>query len=334
MRKRRMNNLFRFTSIILVAGVLTGCPFLEGDEGDSGPTGAAGPTGSDGGPGPAGSPGASGPAGPAGPAGAPGATGPTGPAGSPDTADQVRDKFFTGTSCVGNDTLDVMVKVGPLCVDKFEASVWDSPFDTALMQFGTAGDDYPCADGANNCTGANAIHARSISGATPSRFITWFQAQQACALSNKRLLTNAEWQMAAAGTPDPGTDDGATNCSINTFPAPTIVATGSRSGCISNWGVNDMVGNAAEWVADWIQGPDGNGVSGAWNPHGASASNATYGFDLLEGFNEGSLSATRFPGALFRGGNFSDGLNAGVFAASALRAPSFSSTNIGFRCAR
>jgi len=50
----------------------------------------------------------------------------------------------------------------------------------------------------------------------PSGCITWFQANQACLLSGKRLLTNREWQGAAASTPDPGTDNGTTDCNIST----------------------------------------------------------------------------------------------------------------------
>ena len=89
----------------------------------------------------------------------------------------------------------------------------------------------------------------SIPGVQPSACITWFQANQACLLSGKRLLTNGEWQGAAAGTPDPGTDNGTTDCNIAAAGHP--VNTGSRSSCKSAWGVFDMVGNVDEWVADW-----------------------------------------------------------------------------------
>ena len=78
-------------------------------------------------------------------------------------------------------------------------------------QLGTSGDDYaPCADSGQNCT--DDIYAVSLPGVTPSAFITWFQAQQACTNAGKRLPTNAEWQAAVAGTPDPGPDDGTTDC--------------------------------------------------------------------------------------------------------------------------
>jgi formylglycine-generating enzyme required for sulfatase activity len=68
-------------------------------------------------------------------------------------------------------------------------------------RLGVGGDDYaPCTDDGQNCAGD--IYAVSCRG-DPSRNITWFQAQEACASSGKRLPTSAEWQVGADGTPDP-----------------------------------------------------------------------------------------------------------------------------------
>lgn len=68
-------------------------------------------------------------------------------------------------------------------------------------QLGTASDNYtPCTDNGQNCS--NDIYAVSLAGETPSSRITWFQAQQACKNSQKRLPSNAEWQAAVAGSPD------------------------------------------------------------------------------------------------------------------------------------
>ena len=75
------------------------------------------------------------------------------------------------------------------------------------------------------------VYAVSIAGVFPAR-ATWFQADQACALAGKRLPTSYEWQVATAGTPDPGdTDDDATTCATH-----RQVVTGSRSACLSAWG--------------------------------------------------------------------------------------------------
>jgi hypothetical protein len=281
-----------------------------------GPQGPAGPTGPQGQAGSIGSQGPQGTTGPQGP------QGPQGPAGSPDTADQVRGKFFSGTSCTDpNNPNDILVKVGPICIDKYEASVW-SNFDGTGTQRGATADDYG-AGFPDNGNWSAPLYAVSKAGVIPSRFITWFQAQQACALSGKRLLTNAEWQMAAAGTPDSAT------CTTG-----VLANTGANTGCVSNWGVQDMVGNLWEWVADWMQGADGNGAPGAWNPHAAGTSSAAYGSDLIFGINEAFPPTDRFPAALLRGGHWFNGTNAGVFALSAIDGPSHSFSDIGFRCAR
>jgi formylglycine-generating enzyme required for sulfatase activity len=149
----------------------------------------------------------------------------------------------------------------------------------------------------------------------PSASTTWFQAQQAAGNSGKRLLTNAEWQMAAAGTPDPGTDNGATDCNIgSTFD---VADTGSRSNCKSRFGAFDMVGNLWEWVADWV-------------PLATDCVTSLFADDIncLAG-----ASTTAGPGALIRGGSFNGGSGAGVFAVGDLE-PSFAVSIFGFRAAR
>lgn len=123
---------------------------------------------------------------------------------------------------------------GAGCMDKYEASVWRVPNPrtanrklVAKIQQGKAtvallmasgaislpsrvSGYAPCADNGQNC--ADDIYAVSLPGVMPSAAITWFQAQQACTNSGKRLPSNAEWQAAVAGTPDPGPDNGTTDC--------------------------------------------------------------------------------------------------------------------------
>jgi len=257
-----------------------------------------------------------------------------------DIADLLAGK--NGVTCEGNDSNDIMVRVGPLCVDKYEASVWTTSDGSASgAQYGDGGDNYPCADTGNDCTAGTTIYARSEEGINPSANISWFQAQQACAASGKRLLTNAEWQMAAAGTPDPGSagSDTANECNTN---SSGIVATGTSAGgtneCVSNYGAFDMVGNVHEWVADWIQGADVD-ANGQSNNDGNGAG-ASYGDDTMGGTtpaNNQGTGATNMPAAVIRGGRWAaggSGIQAGVFAFSARYAPSVSDPDIGFRCAR
>src|SRR5262249_44720778 len=169
------------------------------------------------------------------------------------------------------------------------------------------------------------FYAVSVAGVQPSRCITWFQANQACLLSEKRLLTNREWQGAAAGTPDPGVaDDGSTTCAtINSV----IANTGSRSSCKSAWGAFDMIGNVDEWVGDWAD----RSVSCTNWPASLGSDFSCVGGPGDPGGQSGTLS---LPGAFLRGGSSLDGTEAGVFAINSGGDPSQRSDVIGFRCAR
>lgn len=225
------------------------------------------------------------------------------------------------TSCQGNSASDVMVKVGPLCVDKYEASVWSGADGSGTAYGVFAGQTaYPGSFPANGNWTAP-LYAVSKAGVLPSTSLTWFQAQQACALSGKRLLTNAEWQMAAAGTPDN------TNCNVDTG---AVANTGANVSCVSNYQVNDMVGNVREWVGDWMQGD-----TNPWAPS-TGTTNAAYGSDGMNGTNTATWQGggQNFPAAIFRGGRYYSGAGAGVFALDVSRAPSDLLIDLGFRCAR
>lgn len=232
------------------------------------------------------------------------------------------------------------VLAGPLCMDAYEATVWRVPNATTTnaflvrkiqlgrasrsdltasgaTQLGAGIDDYaPCAVNGQNCAGD--IFAVSLPSEIPSAFATWFQAQEACANAGKRLPTSAEWQMGANGTPDPGTDNGTTDCTISS-DGPS--RTGERASCVSARGAFDMVGSLTEWVADWVPAPS---VCPGW---------ASFSDDAM--CLAGASTTSNSPGALVRGGAFAavGGPFAGPFAIMA--APPFrSSILIGFRCVR
>jgi formylglycine-generating enzyme required for sulfatase activity len=213
---------------------------------------------------------------------------------------------------------DVMVRVGSVCIDRYEASIWDARVGGKQI---TVDVPIPCSPNGQDCEGK--IFARSVPGVRPRARITWFQAQQALANSGKRLPSNAEWQMAAAGTPD------GPPCNVNSV-RPT--STRERPGCISAHGVYDMVGNYWEWVADWV--PRSTGCSpfdthtGNW-PDGFGGDEQCLGGAATEGA----------PGALVRGGSFATGAepfdfgSAGPFAIRGVSEPYFVD-GVGFRGAR
>jgi formylglycine-generating enzyme required for sulfatase activity len=220
-----------------------------------------------------------------------------------------------------------MAPLAGVCIDQFEASVWVIP--SALVakalqgkltaaaltaggavQVGAAGDDYPafCPDTGNGCR--NQMHALSLRGVAPSRFITWFQAAAACANAGKRLPTNAEWQVAAFATPDDA------SCVVD---APEPGPTGTQT-CISEWGVYDMVGNVWELVADLV-------------PTAALCTDPIFPGTEDRNCTRNVTATEPTPGAVLRGGAYNLEQESGVFAMVWQGASQTSSNNIGFRCA-
>ena len=232
---------------------------------------------------------------------------------------------------------------GTVCMDKYEASVWRVPNPTTAnkslvskiqqgkataadlakggaTQLGLVSGDYaPCARSGQNCV--NDIYAVSLSGVIPSALATWFQAQQACTNAGKRLPSNAEWQAAVAGTPDPGPDNTTTDCNTENIFF-TAVNTGSRTSCVSARGAFDMVGNLDEWVADWV--PQST-ACGTWS----AGVSPTGDLQCLAG-----AATTGEPAALLRGGSFFNDSVAGPLEVSGSVPLSFVRNFVGFRCAR
>jgi hypothetical protein len=270
------------------------------------------------------------------------------------------------------------VRVGPACIDRWEASVWRIPStDPKLLksiQQGKvtladlqarsatqvsampAGSCLDVTYGAGFPTTGNwtePLYAVSVPGVHPSTCITWFQAEQACRLSGKRLITNQEWQAAAQGTPDPGdADDQTTTCATR---SETIgVLTGSRPACVSAWGAHDMVGNAWEWTADWlpvatlcVNWPDGLGIDRDFlciGQAGGGVTPPTPTVSRIRGRPLGRRTGFRrveetsvvpgVPGGIIRGGNFGIGATGGVFAIYGGIPVYTESRSTGFRCAR
>jgi hypothetical protein len=238
------------------------------------------------------------------------------------------EKLVVGGACSPD-----MVKSGPTCIDKYEASLWWTQ-DASLIekirlgtvtkadltlpraaQLGLQTADlaaFGCPDTGNDA-GCKDVYAVSIPGVLPARFVSWFQATAAARNAGKRLPTNAEWQAAALGTP--------AGQPCNTFNS-AFVATGTRTGCISHVGAFDMFGNLFEWVADWVPRSTTCGSWGSFSPNSQCLAGA---------------DTTGAPGALLRGGfeAFLGGNTAGVFSVGGSFSPSFGGlATVGFRGTR
>jgi hypothetical protein len=250
------------------------------------------------------------------------------------------------------------VRAGTVCIDTYEASLWQikpTPPATALTnqqkqvidriragtvtmadlnqagatQLGIAFMDLVNAGCPATGNGCKDVYAVSIQGVLPGSFMTWFQALAAARNSFKRLPTNAEWQAAALGTPDPGSDDQTADCNTTTN---SLSLTGARSRCVSDVGAFDMVGNVWEWVSDAI--PRSQEAVGQRCGDAATSWPSQFGGDgqcLIGAATSGE------PGALARGGEaFAPSAPTfdGVFSATGLNGPTTGGIEYGFRCVR
>ncbi len=157
------------------------------------------------------------------------------------------------------------------CIDR-----WEGVCDEVLAEGGTQPwSPYQAVDDVD-------VVARSEGGVVPQGYISGDQAAAACAAAGKRLCTSEEWLLACQGpqvltwpygaSAQPGVcnDDYPSHPVIDYFGTSdtwvwtyesmndpginqmdgTVAPTGEHSGCVSAFGVFDLVGNLHEWVED------------------------------------------------------------------------------------
>jgi len=159
-----------------------------------------------------------------------------------------------------------MTPAGAICVDRYEAVLFELPADTAWSPFQNPG--------------MHRVRAASIEGVTPQAYISGRQAGAACTEAGKRICTDAEWLRACRGantqTYPYGTarqvgvcnDHRAMHPAIELFGTSadwiwselgnacidqlpnSLAPTGSFTGCVTAEGVFDLMGNLHEWTAD------------------------------------------------------------------------------------
>ena len=233
---------------------------------------------------------------------------------------------------------DQVVRVGDFWIDRYELLLVDSVYwsdgkcdlsKTSGAKYGTVSPfTYPPGfPRTGNWTNASQrLYACSVVGQMPSRDLSWFQADQACAAAGRHLCTNEEWQTAAAGTAKG-------NCNTKS----KVVGKTGLSSCTSSWGAEDMVGNVSEYVASWIPAGMVWMTKDEEPPRHPWPSSYAKGEDVTKNINSrvetepfkwksGMLSTPR------RGGDMDDGSSAGVYAMDMSKGPAYHSSSTGARC--
>jgi sulfatase modifying factor 1 len=185
-------------------------------------------------------------------------------------ADSPRDARVTTAHCQDGMALIAAPGATPYCIDRWEASLVEvtdggveQPFPFFQMPKGKR------------------VRAVSREGVVPQGYASQLDASAACAAAAKRLCTEAEWVRACKGpkgTTFPygnerragACNDHGTNAMLRMPPSlramtminmnhpallqmtGTVAPSGAHVECTNEYGVNDMMGNLHEWIADGI----------------------------------------------------------------------------------
>lgn len=176
--------------------------------------------------------------------------------------------------------------------------------------------------------GSPTCKASSAPNIEPWKFVTYTEAKQLCARANKRLPTNEEWYKVALGQTE------ASVCFSNTTLRPT-----GASGCVTNTGVHDVVGNVWEWMEDTVTGGmykdrslPNSGYVTLVDSDGVVLTTDTAP-DPRFGEDYAWVNPVGVQG-IIRGGFYGSEDDGGVFSQNLAVPLSFSAVGVGFRCVR
>lgn len=234
----------------------------------------------------------------------------------------------------------VRVGVGPTAfwVDRYEASANTARDASGAWLFESDTEPPGFPHNGQGGTPPYVFSAARPAGTQPARWITWFQALEACAANGKALPTGSQWLRAARGTPDPG------GCQVSSSDARNA---GGGAECQSAWGAQDMIGNVWEWTSEWaanvgvqrtlpaVDAGAGTTIGGVQANYDLRPWPSDYRSDSTWNISStvsGPGTTTGLPAAFARGGYWANGSGAGVFAMNLDLAPSTTSSAVGFRC--
>jgi formylglycine-generating enzyme len=208
-----------------------------------------------------------------------------------------------GCFMMGSNNYDDEKPIHQQC---FDAPFWINKYEVTNEQF-------------ERLNGQAAQSSRWPDVGRPRKQITWFEAQDFCALREAHLPTEREWEYAARG-PDNleypwGSEWEDGNRVVWEGNANNQTAdVGSHPEGLSWVGAQDMAGNVWEWVSSWYK---------------------PYPYDAVDGREANVLNDTNVLYRVLRGGSWLND-NPGLFRAATrnLRTPDYGVSDIGFRCVR
>jgi sulfatase modifying factor 1 len=154
------------------------------------------------------------------------------------------------------------------CLERHKGSAACNVFAGEVLCEGTVREGRFCID---------QLEYPNVAGTKPAVLVSYPEARHACDVEGKRLCSVDEWQFACEGEPILPLPEGLRRdggCNVDAPDPPPLfgalhtpselakelmrvdgrVPAGSRTACVSSFGVGDMAGNVAEWTENPLGG--------------------------------------------------------------------------------
>jgi serine/threonine-protein kinase len=190
------------------------------------------------------------------------------------------DSSNSAETCYSDEQPLHAVTLGDYYIDKYEVT---------NARYKACVDAGQCTAPANsNSYSRSPYYGNTAFNDYPVINVNWHQATAFCTWAGKRLPTEAEWEKAARGSSDTRKypwGNAEPDCTmLNFYLNGTSLCVGDTSQVgaypagASPYGVNDMAGNAGEWVNDWY-----SSSYYSWSPENNPQGLATGNYRVLRG---------------------------------------------------